>query len=71
MRLSLAVGMMAIGLSFSGTEARTTNGDIGISVRKPSPVLCPSETKFGTNCSGQGNGCEPVSCDDIPVIEPK
>ena len=68
MSLGLAVVMMAIGLNFNAYNADASGFEI--TVRKPSPVLCPSETKYGTNCSGNGDGCEPISCDDLPVFEP-
>ena len=40
---------------------QTVNASPGI-VRMPVPLLCPSQTKYFTACTGYGGGCDMTDC---------
>jgi len=67
--LIMLVGILTLAFGSQDLEAM----EITETVRKPVPKLCDSETRFWTDCSGKGNGCDPMDCDgnDGPEEKPK
>jgi hypothetical protein len=52
---------------FGQLQAKNVNKEVTVLnqlvVRMPTPVLCPSQTKYRTDCVGEGMGCDMTQCD--------
>jgi hypothetical protein len=57
----LAIGFGAVVYMQMPHSTQTVNASHGI-VRMPVPLLCPSQTKYYTACTGYGAGCDMTDC---------
>jgi hypothetical protein len=73
----LGVAVIAMAMFFSTNSLNNSSGDLdlasllnmntanaeaGATVRMPTPVLCPDKTKYKTDCTGSGEGCNMGEC---------
>ena len=56
----MLVAVMVMSLGSQEAEAKRLPGEV---VRKPVAKLCDSGTRFWTDCSGSGDGCDFMDCD--------